>query len=109
MKNNRTAGHTFERYIRQWFIRMGWKDCQTSRYASREMDDKCVDLVNTEPFYAQMKYTQSINIHTELDKMPKDHHINIVFHKRKNKGVVVAMSLEDFGEIVHSLKENGVW
>lgn len=108
MKNNRTAGHAFERYIRKWFIRMGWKDCQTSRYASREMDDKCVDLVNTEPFYAQIKYTQTINIHTELDKMPKDHHINLVFHKRKNKGTIVAMKLEDFEGMIQMMRNENI-
>lgn len=105
---SRTKGHDFERFVRQWFIKMGWQRAQTSRYASREKDDQCVDLCYVDPFNAQMKYTQAINFHTELAKMPKDKNYNVVFHKRKNQGVVVAMSLEDFEDMLQGSIREGV-
>jgi hypothetical protein len=108
MKNNRDAGHSYERTIRQWFRALGWKDCQTSRYASREMDDKKVDLVGTEPLYVQCKYTQTINMHKVLGEMPQTTNLNVVFHKRKNQGTVVAMGIKDFEEIIVMLRGNGI-
>lgn len=99
MRNNRTAGHSFERWCKQWWSKLGFK-CTTSRYSSREKDDQKVDLCGTEPFNVQCKYTQNINFHTLLETMPKDANYNIVFHKKKNKGVVVAMRLEDFEELL---------
>lgn len=106
---NRRAGHAFERDLRKLFRRWGWKNCETSRYASRETDDACVDLVRTAPFSVQAKYTQAINFHTELAKMPKDNNYNLVFHKRKNKGVVVGMSLDDFKEIMWACMMEGIF
>lgn len=99
MRNNRTAGHTFERWCMNWWKRLGFS-CTTSRYSSREMDDKKVDLCGIEPFNVQCKYVQNINLHTVLSEMPKDKNINLVFHKRKNKGVVVAMMIEDFEKFI---------
>lgn len=108
MRNNRTAGHDFERTIRQWFIKLGWERAQTSRYASREKDDQCVDLCYVDPFNVQCKYTQAINYHAELAKMPKDNNYNVVFHKRKNQGVIVAMTMEDFEDIIQGTVREGV-
>lgn len=105
MKNNRTAGHTFERWCRKWWCGMGFP-CTTSRYSSREKDDAKVDLCGTEPFNIQCKFTETINLHTLLASMPKDTNYNLVFHKRKNKGTVVAMKLEDFQEILEVYKKN---
>ncbi len=100
MKNNRTAGHSYERAIRKWAIINGFPNCTTSRYSSKEKDDQKVDLCNTDPFNIQCKYTQTINFHTILQSMPKDNNYNLVFHKRKNQGTVVAMTLSDFEEIL---------
>jgi len=108
MRNNRAAGHGYERDIRTWFRAMGWHGCETSRYASREKDDAKIDLCYTDPFNVQLKYTQSINFHTELAKMPKDKNYNVVFHKRKNQGTIVAMSLKDFEDIVQNSIREGI-
>lgn len=104
-KTSRTKGHNYERTIMNLFKRLGWKDCATSRYASREIDDQKVDLVRTEPFNVQCKNTQTINFHTILSEMPKDSNYNVVFHKRTRKGTVVAMELDDFIEILSMLKK----
>jgi len=103
MRNNRRAGHDFERRLRLWFRNLGWDRCETTRYASRELDDQCIDLKDTDPFQVQAKYTQQINIHRELSKMPKNEKMNLLFHKRKNKGIIVAMTIEDFEELLNML------
>lgn len=104
-RNNRTAGHSFERDIAELFRTIGFTHCKTSRQCSRELDNQKVDLVNTDPFYVQCKYTQTINAHTVLSEMPKREQMNILLHKRKNKGTVVSLSLEDFQKI---LKESNI-
>lgn len=104
-RNNRRAGHGFERDIRKFFIDLGFLKCETSRYASREMDDKKVDLVHTDPFYVQCKYTQQINAHNVLASMPQEKDkINLLFHKKKNLGTVVSMRMEDFAILLQGFK-----
>lgn len=100
MRNNRRAGHDFERWARNWFRSLGWLKTETSRYSSREKDDQKVDLCYTDPFNVQCKYTDAINFHTVLESMPKGNNLNIVLHKRKNQGVVVAMMIDDFEKLL---------
>lgn len=108
MRNNRTAGHNFERDMRKWWRSLGWEECETSRYANRKLDDEKVDLTDTDPFQVQCKYTQSINMHTVISEMPDNEKYNLVFHKRKNKGTVVAMSVKTFEELIKMLKTEEV-
>jgi len=108
-KRNRTAGHNFERECVKKFTELGFENVRTSRYASREKDDQKVDLVGTEPLNIQCKYTERINYHEELKSMPEDTNHNIVIHKRKNKGTVVAMLWEDFEELVAIMKHEGLF
>ena len=103
---SRRKGIKFEQDIRLWCRSIGFTECETSRFASKKRDDECVDFVGTEPFSFQAKYTQTINMHTELSKMPDDGNYNVVLHKRKNKGAVACMSLEDFEELIKMLKHN---
>jgi hypothetical protein len=94
--NSRAVGNAYERQIRLEFIELGWKDCQTSRYASKETDDKKVDLVHTEPFNVQIKRWSSAPAYQKvLSEMP-DTGINIIIHKKPNKGEVVVMEKRDF-------------
>jgi hypothetical protein len=107
--NSRSVGHTYERALRQEFIKLGWDKCQTSRYASRETDDANVDFVHTEPFNIQAKRWKSApSYHEVLDSMPEDSNYNVIIHKRPNRGEVVVMSKESFYEIVEMLKKNGI-
>lgn len=68
---NRTAGHNWEREVRNDLIELGWEDAATSRYASREMDDLKVDLVRTDPYYIQCKTSaKKIDYLSLLNEMP---------------------------------------
>lgn len=105
---NRTAGHNFERFVCAAYKLMGF-NARTSRYASREKDDELVDLVGTEPFNVQCKFTKNApNMHELLKQMPKDLNHNVVYHKRKNRGVTVTMMMEDWHEIVRMLKREAI-
>lgn len=107
-KASRRKGHAFELEIRKKLKKI-FPKVQTSRYASREMDDSCVDLVNTAPFWFQCKAWKSApNLHQELKKMPEDILFNVIMHKRPNQGTVVAMTLEDFIEILQMLKSEKI-
>lgn len=101
---SRRKGHAYERQIAQEWRELEYKHCMTSRYASREKDDQCVDLVGTDPFNIQCKNWKSApNFHKELKKMPKDTNYNLIFHKRPRQGEIVAMSKEDFYELLMML------
>lgn len=107
-KTSRTKGHNFEREIRKK-LKTIFPKVETSRYSSREMDDLCVDLVDTAPFHFQCKAWKSApNLHQELKKMPDDILFNVVMHKRPNQGTIVAMTLEDFIEILQMLKSEKI-
>ena len=107
--NSRSVGHTYERSLRLEFIDLGWDNCQTSRYASKETDDSCVDFVHTEPFQIQAKRWKSApSYHEVLKSMPKGSNYNVIIHKRPNKGEVVVMSKSDFYEIIKMLKGNQI-
>jgi hypothetical protein len=96
-KSARVKGHTFERDIAKKFRDAGWPECETSRFASKKMDDMKVDLVETKPFYVQCKAVENLGpVHNVLAEMPKGQLINIVFHKKSRQGTIVAMSEEDF-------------
>lgn len=105
---NRRKGHAYEVSITHDFKTMGelwdveeWKSCQTARYASRMLDDAKVDIAFTTPFNIQAKMWKSApSYHTILKEMPKDENINVIFHKRPNKGEVVVMDKADFYKIL---------
>ena len=91
------------------FRNMGWDRCVTSRLESKSKDDAGIDLCNTDPFQVQCKAVEKLgSLHDVLAKMPQNQHYNIVLHKRNRSGVIVAMTLEDFKEIVEKLIANGI-
>jgi len=93
--NARKKGHAYELQVRDKFIDIGFTDCQTSRYASREMDDKKIDLCGTGEFQVQCKAVENLGPpHNVIAEMPKG--MNILFHKINRKGSVVSMSEETF-------------
>ena len=60
LKNNRKRGCDFERKIAQELRELGYDGVKTTRAESKSLDDKKVDLVDTEgklPFYCQLKNT----------------------------------------------------
>ena len=50
----RRKGHNFERLIRKRLLPI-YPKCQTSRYASKMLDDNGIDFVGTYPFVIQAK------------------------------------------------------
>ena len=102
---NRRKGHDFERKIRQDFKSLGWLDCETSRYASKMMDDRKIDLVNTKPFAVQCKsLINNPSYHKIFKEMEADRDdYKIIYHKRKNDGEYVIMEKDDFHELVEML------
>lgn len=100
-RSARVKGHTFERDIAQKFRDRGWVECETSRFASKKLDDMKVDLVETDPFYVQCKAVENLGpIHNVLEEMPKKDKFNVVFHKKSRKGTIVAMSEESFWKLI---------
>lgn len=109
MINRRRVGGDYERQIRLEFIELGWADCQTSRYASREMDDANVDLVNIPPFNVQCKRWKSApSYHEVLKSMPKNDYYNVIFHKRPGKGEIVVLNKDSFYELILMLKREKI-
>lgn len=106
---SRNKGHRYERKIRREFVKLGWEECNTSRYESWKMDDDKVDLVHTEPFNVQCKAQESgVNYEKLLTEMPEDSNYNVVFHKR-NRRETITMSKDDFYALLQMLKQNGIF
>lgn len=58
LKNNRTRGHNYERLIANELRDLGFHGVVTTRLESKSLDDKKIDLVDTEGklfFYPQLK------------------------------------------------------
>jgi hypothetical protein len=108
-RSSRVKGHTFERDMAEHFRKLGFVKCKTSRYESKMLDDQCVDLTHTNPFNIQCKAVEKLgSMHDVLASMPADTNMNVVLHKRSRKGTIVAMTLEDFTEIVQMLISNQI-
>lgn len=106
-KSARQKGHAYERKIRSEFVDLGFENCETSRYESKKLDDAKVDLCNTGPFNVQCKSVETLgSAHKTLSEMPNDEKVNLVFHKRNNKGEVVSMKKEDFYNLMKILMIN---
>lgn len=107
--NSRAVGHTYERIIRKDFIDLGYPNCQTSRYASKEKDDQLVDLCGVDPWNVQIKrWTHAPSYQDVLKAMPQDSNYNIIIHKKPNKGEVVVMDKYTFYSLVLKLKANNL-
>lgn len=107
--NSRVKGHSYELQIRDFFRELGWSNCVSSRSESKNKDDQGIDLCYTDPFNIQAKAVEKLgSIHDILARMPNDSNYNVVFHKRNRKGTIVAMTMEDFKELVQMLISNQI-
>lgn len=105
----RTKGHGYELTIRDWFRDLGWTKAVSSRSESKNKDDQGVDLCFTDPFYAQCKAVENLgSLHKVLGAMPKTEMYNVVFHKKNRQGTIVAMTIEDFKELIEMLISNQI-
>ena len=59
-QRSRRKGHDYERKIRLEFRQYGWKYCQTSRYASKLIDDNKIDMIRNS-FTVKTKGAQKIS------------------------------------------------
>lgn len=119
MKNtNRTKGHTAERLYATIFKEL-FPECQTSRYASRMLDDAGVDLANI-PLLVQIK----AGIHKGMkpeevlknikDKLPKELKPKVLIHHKQGKpgkkrdefSSLVTMTFEDFFTLLKLAYDN---
>lgn len=108
-RSARIKGHTFERDMAQWFRDLGWEKCVTSRAESKNKDDQGIDLCYTDPFNIQLKAVENLgSMHKVLSQMPQDINYNVCLHKRNRQGTIVAMTLEDFEEIIQMLINNQI-
>jgi hypothetical protein len=107
--NPRKKGHGYELQIRDWFRELGWIKAVSSRSESKNKDDQGIDLCYTDPFSIQAKAVEKLgSLHDILAKMPNDSNYNIVFHKKNRKGTIVAMTIEDFKELLEMLITNKI-
>jgi hypothetical protein len=100
--NQRTKGHGFERWCAAK-LRTIWPDVQTCRYAGNLWLDHCgVDLIHTDGFNFQCKAVERLSpgYHEILNSMPVGKNINAIIHKKNNKGVIVALRLDDFLKLI---------
>jgi hypothetical protein len=83
-------------------LRDMFPNCYTSRFVGALWSDRsAIDLQNTPGFHFQCKATEkSPPYHDILDYMPSGENMNVILHKRNNKGVVAVMGLDDFLELV---------
>src|SRR6476620_4942862 len=94
--NARSKGHGYERALVKLFKELGFEGCTTSRLSSKALDDAKVDLYGL-PINVQAKAVEKLGcVHAILESMPKDDKLNVVFHKKNNKGTIVAMTQADF-------------
>ncbi len=93
MNNNRTKGHSAERLYAKKFREI-FPECQTSRYASRQLDDGGVDLAHI-PLLVQIKagihkgikYHEVLkNIEDKLPNLTKKFPKALIHHKQGEKG-----------------------
>lgn len=112
MKNNRTKGHNAERHYVLKFREL-FPKCQTSRYASRMMDDAGVDLVGL-PMLVQIKagLQKGMKPHEVIknikDNLPDESKPKVLIHhkegakgkKRDEFSSLVTMTFDDFFHFV---------
>lgn len=108
-KNNRRKGCQYERDLARLFREMGWVNCETSRYASKKLDDLKVDLTETFPFQVQAKSVQRLSSpHAILKSMPKiEGTYNVIFNKKLREGEVVIISKDHFIEMIQLMIQSG--
>jgi len=99
--NSRTKGHGFERTMAVR-LRKIFPDVSTSRFrGALWWDIAGVDLTGTDPYNFQCKAKEtSPSYHSILASMPKGQNINVILHKRNNKGIVAVIDFEDFLKMI---------
>ena len=115
---NKRKGSNAERYYAKIFREIGYPNCITSRYGSRNHDDLGIDLIHI-PFNIQIKAGKQTGmnpisilsqISKNLEKLPegeKDYPLILIHKKDTKKGIkrnefdeMVYMTFESFLKII---------
>lgn len=111
MRNNRTAGHRYERAVVNDLKDKGFDDVVTARSESRNMDNRGVDIFGDSlPVHIQCKTTNRRLKYEDFfqrDSLPKDKP-TVIYEKKTKKvgdrfytiGEFVIMKKEDFERLV---------
>lgn len=113
--NSRRKGHNFERKWATFFKKIGYKNCQTSRYASRLLDNCKVDLANI-PYFIQLKHDKRkldyAEIFLEMTQLLKENDVGvdkprIIIHRigRKRFQEFAVIPIEEFKTIISGLED----
>ena len=107
---NRNKGHNYERQLVKDFKKLGYTECVTSRYGSKMLDDKGIDLMNTGDFAVQAKcYKRNPQYKKVLDDMDvKPTDIPIIFHKAPGGKEYCILYKEDMMEMIQMLISNKI-
>lgn len=122
-RNNRTAGHAWERKCVKLMKECGFDKVVTSRSESRATDNKKIDIMNEDPWtngklpisIQAKNYSKRIK-YDELLKEIDTTEIPVIFHKYTQKattkfvtkGKYAILNLEDFLTLIKKLKENNL-
>ena len=95
----RRKGHNFERLIRKKLLSI-YPKCQTSRYESKMLDDRGIDLTHTYPFAFQCKAVEKgVNPQKILSEMIIEKgEIPLLCHKKKGYRPTITMWFDDWLE-----------
>lgn len=116
-KRNRQWGHDFERDIAKKYRAIGFKNAATSRYVSRELDDRKIDIAGVSKLAPQLKATNNtinyVQIMNEIKAKKTDIKLihNKVYRKRNGKvisGRYVILEEDDWFELLHSMVMEGI-
>lgn len=110
-RNNRTAGHNYERAIVNELkarFPLFCKAC-TARSESKNLDDQKVDIAFTPGFNIQLKNSKAnLDYNEILNSMPVNENANIIIHRKTKKvntrfvtqGDYVILRKEDFYKLL---------
>jgi hypothetical protein len=99
-KMQRTKGKAFERQMVEFLRHYGYDAHRTSQQ-DKALDEAGVDILSNTKFHFQIKAVERLTMphHEILASMPTDK-IPAIIHKRNNKGIIVALKLEDFADLL---------
>ena len=95
----RRKGHNFERLIRKRLLPI-YPKCQTSRYESKMLDDRGIDITHTYPFAFQLKAVEKgVNPQKILSEMIIEKgEMPVLVHKKKGYRPIATMWFDDWLE-----------
>lgn len=99
--DSKQKGNLFERQC-VTILKGVFPDCHLSRhYGCAWSDHHGIDLIGTGNYSIQCKAVErSLPYHEILKKMPSGQQTNIVLHQRNGSGIIVAMELKDFLQLL---------